>query len=90
MPLVSGYEELRRVAIGRPPSAGRGVGFALFLRSGMAAWIEACEAVSPPSPPLRLPPLPRDQLLPTDARGEVTMVLAAMAFSAAVHGGLTT
>jgi hypothetical protein len=87
---VAGYEDLRRVAIGRPPSAGRGVGFALFLRSGMAAWIEACEAMPAPSPPFRPPPMERDQLLPTDVRGEVTMVLAAMAFSVAVEGGLTT
>lgn len=84
---MSGYEELRRVATGQPPSAGRGVGFALFLRSGMAAWIEACEVVSPPSPPLRLPPGEPDRLLPTDVRGEVTMVLAAMALSAAREGG---
>jgi len=66
------------------------VGFALFLRSGMAAWIEACGAVAPLCPPPRLPPAERDRLLPTDVRGEVTMVLAAMALSVAVEGGLTT
>ena len=87
---MSAYEELRRVATGRPPGAGRGVGFALFLRSGMAAWIEACRTVSPLCPPPRLPQAERDRLLPTDVRGEVTMVLAAMALAVAVEGGLTT
>ncbi|MBI4587440.1 MAG: hypothetical protein HY725_01260 [Candidatus Rokubacteria bacterium] len=87
---MSDYEELRRVATGRPPSAGHGVGFALFLRSGMAAWIEACAAVAPPCGAPRLPPMQRDQLLPTDMRGEVTMVLATMALSVAREGGLRT
>jgi len=88
---VSAYEELRRVATGRPSRAGHGVGFALFLRRGMAAWIEASGAVAPPlPPPPRLSQAERDRLLPTDVRGEVTMVLVAMALSVAVQGGLTT
>jgi hypothetical protein len=89
-PLVSEYEELRRAATGRPPSTSHAVGFALFVRSGMAAWIEACAAMPPPPGPPRLAPMQRDQLLPTDVCGEVTMVLATMALSVAREGGLTT
>lgn len=86
--LVSGYEELRRVAVDRGDGAGRGVGLALFIRNGMSAWIEAC---APSVQPLQSLP-PRHQAarahVPSELRAEVAMVLAEMALSAhAAPGG---
>src|SRR5207245_788496 len=39
--LAAHYEQLRRDAMGRSTSGGQGLGLALFLRSGMTAWMEA-------------------------------------------------
>jgi len=39
------YEELRRSALGSAVEPIRGIGFALFLRGGMAGWMEACAAL---------------------------------------------
>jgi hypothetical protein len=39
---AEGYETLRRVALGTPATQdGPGLGFALLLRQGMAAWLNA-------------------------------------------------
>ena len=86
--LLSAYEELRAVALRRSGSMSRGVGFALFTRSGMAAWVEACVAVAAPSG-RREPPAPEQQLVLPDLHGELAMVLAAMALSVPMEGGMT-
>jgi hypothetical protein len=87
--LVSGYEELRRVAVDRGDGAGRGVGLALFIRNGMSAWIEAC---APSVQPLQSLPSPRQQVarahVPSELRAEVAMVLAEMALSAHTAPGV--
>jgi hypothetical protein len=87
---LASYEELRRSALGRAGGSGRGIGFALFLRSGMAAWIETCAAL-----PQRAEPRPRrsaveeQPLVPQDLRVEVATLLAEMALSAHTRGAKT-
>jgi hypothetical protein len=85
--LAAGYEELRRAALGAgAPDSGRGIGLALFLRSGMAAWMETCAALVPPrgaaTARAATPPL-----VPLDLRLEVATLLAEMALAVHAHGG---
>jgi len=86
--LTAGYEELRRAALGGAPSAGRGIGLALFLRSGMAAWVETCAALVPrhaeasPRAAAATPPL-----VPLDLRLEVVTLVAEMALAVHTHDG---
>jgi hypothetical protein len=87
--LTAGYEELRGAVLGAGvPGTGRGIGLALFLRSGMAAWMERCAALVPrhAEPTMRAaaatPPL-----VPLDLRLEVATLLAEMALAVQAHGG---
>ena len=86
--LSSGYEELRCSALGRASGAGRGVGFALFVRSGMAAWMKTCAILSK-SPQIRRS-VAEIPIALQDFRVEVAMLLAEMALMAYVPGGMTT
>jgi hypothetical protein len=81
--LISAYEELREEAAGSSSSGG--LGMALFLGQGMVAWMQACSWVASTAP---------DNLrrcstvcgpLPDDLRGEVVLVLAAMALNQALE-----
>jgi len=78
--LISAYEDLRRQAAGC--SAG-GLGMAIFFGQGMAAWMLACSWVTRTNPDsvrgcsITGPPLP------DDFRGEIVLVLAAMALKQA-------
>jgi hypothetical protein len=83
--LAAGYEELRRAALGAPGFA-RGIGLALFLRSGMAAWMESCVALVAPRGPAsaRAATAP---LVPVDLRLEVATLLAEMALAVHAHRG---
>jgi len=74
--LREGYEVLRKQALeGR---AG-GLGLALLLREGMAAWIHAGErAIPAPVPPRPARP---DPGLPDGVHGEIVTVLAGMALT---------
>lgn len=85
--LVSEYEELRRVALGALRGPSQGVGFALLLRRGMAVWMDACTKAS--SSRLRPVSKQEDRLLPPDLRGEVALLLAAMALACPSEGGMT-
>src|SRR5206468_11167884 len=81
--LAAGYEELRRAALGGAAGSGRGLGLALFLRSGMAAWMETCAALVPShDAPARgtSPPI-----VPLDLRLEVATLLAGMALGVHTH-----
>jgi hypothetical protein len=87
--LASSYEDLRRLAVAGG-SHGVGTGLALFLRSGMARWMEVCiELLDRPA----VPPPPRpagEQHRVSPAIGvEVAMVLAQMALSAHAQGEMT-
>jgi len=55
---------------------------ALFLGQGMVAWIRACSWVSSTAPD-NLRQCPTAAPLPNDLRGEVVLVLAAMALNQA-------
>ncbi len=58
---------------------------ALFLGQGMVAWMRACSWVSSTAPDnLRLAPTAPTPL-PNDLRGEVVLVLAAMALNQALE-----
>jgi hypothetical protein len=52
--LAEQYERLRRAALGQGAPASR-EGFAILIREGMAAWIQACASlllqVTSPQPP---------------------------------------
>jgi hypothetical protein len=79
--LVSAYEDLRQQAADRSRSGG--LGMALFLGQGMVAWMRACSWVSATAPDnLRQCPTAAAPL-PNDLRGEVVLVLAAMALNQA-------
>lgn len=86
--LLSEYEQLRLVALGRSNGPHQGIGFALLLRRGMAAWMDACVTAAAPSTPR---PVPRQghRLVAPDLRGEVAIVLAAMALACPIEGGMT-
>ena len=85
--LAAGYEELRHAALGGAAGAGRGIGLALFLRSGMAAWMETCAALVRPhgEVPARAAAPP---VVPLDLRLEVATLLAEMALAVHAHGGI--
>ena len=87
---VAGYEDLRRAALRRAVASGRGVGLALFVRSGMAAWMEACAALPRPPAATSVRPTAQAPLVPDDFRVEVAMLLAGMALSVHAQGGMTT
>jgi hypothetical protein len=79
--LTSAYEDLRRQAV--ECSSSGGLGMAIFLDQGMVAWILACSWVASTNPdnsrrcPTTAAPLP-DEL-----RGEIVLVLTAMALTQA-------
>lgn len=80
--LSSCYEDLRGTAVEADVEVRHGVGLALFIRSGMAAWMQACTSFAPAP---RREPAPGQVECPSlnpDVRAEVAMVLAEMALSA--------
>jgi len=84
--LVGAYEDLRHSALS---GAGRGIGFALLVRSGVAAWIAACASLARP---FEAPPVRRSTaqpLVPQDFRAEVATLLAEMALAAHAYGATT-
>jgi hypothetical protein len=80
--LISAYEDLRKQAIGFSSSGGLGI--ALLLGQGMVAWMQACSWVSSATTLDNLCRRPTvSGPLPDDLRGEVVLVLAAMALNQA-------
>jgi hypothetical protein len=74
-PLLAGrYEEIRREALDREDT--QPFGRAVFMRHGMAVWMQECARVGPPQP-LRDTRLELPQL-PAGLRGEMVMLLAEM------------
>jgi len=79
--LISAYEDLRQQAADGSTSGG--LGMALFLGQGTVAWMRACSSVAPAAPDnLRRCPTAAAPL-PSDLRGEIVLVLAAMALNQA-------
>jgi len=75
--LISAYEDLRRQ--GARCSSSGGLGMAIFLDQGMVAWMLACSwAVSTTPDNVRRCPITTAPL-PDELRGEIVLVLAAMA-----------
>jgi superfamily II DNA/RNA helicase len=79
--LISAYEDLRQQAIGGSSSGG--LGMALFLGQGMVAWMRACSWVSSTAPDNSRRSQTAAAPLPNDLRGEIVLVLAAMALNQA-------
>jgi hypothetical protein len=71
------YEELRKEALA-DQGAGAGLGLALLLRKGLAAWLRAWAQCAPPPAPV--PGSPNEPFLPSP-RNEAILILAAMALS---------
>lgn len=86
---MSEYEDLRRVALGELGGPSQGVGFALLLRRGMAAWMDACMKTAAASFRSRPASRPEQWLVPADLRCEVALVLATMALACPSEGGMT-
>jgi hypothetical protein len=86
--LLSSYEELRRTAADPSVGAGRSAGLGLFLRSGMASWMQTCASlIRPRESPQR--PAEQPGTLCSGLRNAVAMVLAEMALSADTQGATT-
>ena len=73
--LVAHYEQLRREATDAAARGHEGLGMALFLRSGMTAWMQAWPSTSCVTPPA-LPQPTRTAPVPLDVRVQVTTLLA--------------
>ena len=75
--LISAYEDLRQQAAAHSSSGG--LGMALFLGQGMVAWMQACSWVASTNPHKSRDCPTTTAPLPVDVRGEIVLVLAAMA-----------
>jgi hypothetical protein len=82
---VAAYETLRRTVLEEADGrAWHAPGLALLLRSGVAAWMQACRGLMAPLPVIRPASEPAASL-PGGVRAEVAALLAEMALSAAVE-----
>jgi hypothetical protein len=77
--LVGQYEELRRQVLDRSLGIHRGPGLALLIQRGMRAWMDVSSICSNTPSSTTLRPSNREDVLASDQRGEIVMVLAAMA-----------
>lgn len=88
--ITSSYEDLRRSALAGGVHGGGTAGLTLFIRCGMARWMEMCIDVLE-RPAVTVPPRHTEQRHDLDPglRGEVAMVLAQMALAAHLQGAMT-
>jgi hypothetical protein len=77
--LIAQYEDLRGQAVANPAGV-RSLGYALFIRQGMAAWARAWRsyAIEPPTP--ASPPATAHHPVPLELRTQVAVVLADIIF----------
>jgi len=75
--LICAYEDLRQQAVVRSSSGN--LGMALFLHQGMVAWMQVCSWLASPVSPNSRQCLSPPCRVPDDVRGEIVLVLAAMA-----------
>jgi hypothetical protein len=73
--LTEQYEQLRREATNRSEHRGEGLGLALFLRRGMAAWMQAWSQCTDVAPKAHLQPA-MTAAVPIDLRMQVATLLA--------------
>jgi hypothetical protein len=77
--LVARYEELRRHVLDRSSETYRGPGLALLTQRGMKAWMDvSSNCLTTPSPTI-LRASNREDVLASNQRGDIVLVLAAMA-----------
>ena len=76
--VVGRYEELRRQALGESGWTEQSLGWALFVRRGMAAWIQAVSTLQRPIDERRCNIHADNPVLSTTLQGEIAMVLAGM------------
>jgi hypothetical protein len=86
--LLSSYEELRRTAVDPRESAGHSAGLGLFMRGGMASWMQTCASLLRPQEATARPVEQPGTLCP-GLHNAVAMVLAEMALSASSQGAAT-
>lgn len=72
------YEELRGAALGQSVGGGPGLGLALFIRRGMAVWMEAWANCTPQVEPWSTPDPPADRTFSMGVRSQVARVLVEM------------
>ena len=79
--LITHYEDLRLQALGRG-GLSRGLGLALLRRQGMRSWIESWSKCALPTSQARDDSTGASaHSAPVELRGEITNILAGMAFS---------
>ena len=79
--MISAYEDLRRQAAECASSGG--LGMAILLGQGMVAWMLACSWVASTNPESSRPCPTTTAPLPDQLRGEIVLILAAMALKQA-------
>jgi hypothetical protein len=81
--LSAHYEQLRQDAMRQSISGGRGLGLALFLRSGMTTWMQAWSECASFETETHSPSggNERRETIPVDLRSQVTSLLAGMILS---------
>jgi hypothetical protein len=79
--VTSRYEQLRSHVLGESFSRDLGLGLALFMRSGMAAWAEAwAEYIPKVKDEVDIQPTVRTAI-PENIVGQITMLIANMVFN---------
>ena len=76
--MVDRYEELRGEVLGQSAGGGPGLGLALLIRRGMAAWMRAWANCTPHVEPRRVRDPPANRMFPVDVRSQVARVLVDM------------
>ena len=83
--LAEGYEALRRDVLGIDSLARPGLGLALFMSSGMAAWMAAWPPRMCRHDGASTSRSEQPEVVPRGLRGEVTTILAGMVLSASTR-----
>jgi hypothetical protein len=76
--VISRYEQLRSQALGKLFPDGRGLGLALFMRKGMAAWMQTWSEHTAKVKTVNTQVLDTGKLIPENTTGQLTTVLTNM------------
>lgn len=77
--LADRYEELRRQVLDESWKINRGPGLALLIQQGMKPWMDAWSVCPAALTPASAQPVPCKPVIASDSRGEMVMILVAMA-----------